>query len=116
MAKQLKQHEVSNITEHSERKGTSTLRPADRTKARSVKVTSPALTLDSAKNSTERAEQTRKSNGHSHSEGIGLKAASQSGNRNAEGVHAKDLGFGDNSPELGVALSDARRAYQQSQQ
>jgi hypothetical protein len=100
MAKQLKQHEVSNITEHSERKGTSTLRPADRTKARSVKVTSPALTLDSAKNSTERAEQTRRANGHTHSEGVGLKAASaSSNNRNAEGVKSTDLGWAGNEAD-----------------
>jgi hypothetical protein len=116
MSKQLSQHDQSAISERSERKGTKALSPEARTKSRAVKVTAPALTLDNARNSQERAEQTRKSNGHSHSEGIGLKAASQSGNRNAEGVHAKDLGFGDNSPELGVALSDARRAYQQSQQ
>jgi hypothetical protein len=52
------------------------------------------LTLDNAKNASERAAATRAANQHAHSEGTGLKAgAAASNNRNAEGVKAQDLGF-----------------------
>jgi hypothetical protein len=95
MAKQLKQHQQSAITERSERKGTSALSPEQRTNDRSVKVTGTDITHEStAKNAEERRKENHAVNGHEAGVSVGLAAASKSGNRNAEGVKSTDLGWG----------------------
>jgi hypothetical protein len=88
-----RQHDQSEVTEHSERKGTSALSPAQRTKSRTVRTTGPDVTHKStAKTAEDRRNERNRANSVTPSEGVGLAAAAKSGNRNAEGVKAQDLG------------------------
>jgi hypothetical protein len=107
MSKQLSQHDQSAISERSERKGTKALDRDARTKARSVKVTEAHRTADDkGLTADDRRKDALRANGHEASEGVGLKAASASGNKNAEGVKAQDLGFaGDELSQLRITTA-----------
>jgi hypothetical protein len=98
MSKQLSQHDQSGISERSERKGTKALDRDARTKARSVKVTEAHRTADDkGLTADDRRKDALRANGREASEGVGLKSASASGNKNAEGVKAQDWGFAGNA-------------------
>jgi hypothetical protein len=89
--KKLQQHDQSAVNEHSET-GSKAKNADQRRVARSVKVTAAHRTADDkGLTADDRRKDALRANGHEASEGVGLKAASASGNNVACGM--KDLGF-----------------------
>ena len=109
MARQLKQHQQSATTEHSET-GSKAKNAAQRTAARQVRVTGTDITHKStAKNAAERALETLAANGHTPGVPVGLAQAAA-----LEGRSTKELTSEPNY-ELGTGLDAAEAARNQVQ-